>query len=160
MFVSASSKILLILALSGTAFGQSWAKVTNMGTSITVVLPAGTIYRYGGSTWCDSVTAGVKGVTLHGPPACFVNGAPATPTGTELDIQQTSSPITVTVNGEAVPVTIPAASGSTPPPPPPPVSGTSGYCGTGLATTYTITTSANFNSNGNITSGTAAMVCE
>jgi len=156
-------KILLLLLLSGTAFGQTWFKVTGASQSATVTIPSGVTYRWGSpAQWCDSVTltktTQFKPITSSSF-ACTINGASAPNTaGTELDILETASPIAVTVNGEAATVTIPAAAGSTPPPPAA-VPGTAAYCSTGKAKTYTITTTATYNAAGFLTTGTAVMTC-
>jgi hypothetical protein len=107
----------VLLFCASFAHAQTWVKVAGQSSKATIMLPAGTIYRWGtGTTWCDSVT--VAKATTYTPITsatfpCTVSGKAATIAGTELDVQEAALPIIVTVNGEAVNLTVPALGSGT-----------------------------------------------
>jgi hypothetical protein len=139
--------LLACAACASFAHAQTWIKVAGQSSSATVMLPAGTIYRWGsGTSWCDPVTVAkattFKPITSATFP-CTVGGKTAKVAGTELDVQEAASQILVTVNGEAVNVTVPALGAGTT---------------TSAAHSVTLTYSIVVNADGSIKSSSATAV--
>lgn len=112
------SKLLVALSLlSGTLRAQAWFKVAAESTSNSATIPAGTSYRFGtgsgtANTKVNCATADcwngatVTAATTFSPVyyTSFPFADPAPGLTKELDVLETSSAQSVTVNGKAVAV--------------------------------------------------------
>jgi len=93
-------KVLIPMLLSASLHAQAWVKVANEND--TIVTPTAISVRYGsGSSWVTATETG----TFSASNSTF--GDPVPGTAKELDVLETATPQTMTVNGTSV--TVPAS---------------------------------------------------
>jgi hypothetical protein len=108
--------LLFVSALGHAQTSPIWFKVATEDQSISVVLPAGTIYRLGsGDCWSDPVTvSAVTTLRTYWPSGDYPFADPCPGVAKELDIQETATAQIVTVGADAV--TVPSLPAPAPPP--------------------------------------------